>query len=92
MTPEQHLDLSALAVDLRSRGEHKPLVSAIERAAAIGSIRDLMDVSDEILARNWPKVVGLGRRLLERRTMDEDELFEWFQANPPHHHVDDLPL
>ncbi|MFZ5747858.1 MAG: hypothetical protein ACOY45_09410 [Pseudomonadota bacterium] len=37
---EHHLDLVALAVELKKRGDHKALVSAIQRAADIGSIRD----------------------------------------------------
>lgn len=40
MRLEHHLDLISLAIELKRRGDHKALVSAIRRAADIGSIRD----------------------------------------------------
>ncbi|MDI1296291.1 MAG: hypothetical protein PSY12_10470 [bacterium] len=40
MSLEHHLDLISLAVELKKRGDHMALVSAIRRAADIGSIRD----------------------------------------------------
>lgn len=46
MTLELHLDLVPLAADLRAKGVHLPLAAAVDRAAAIGSIReDLRDAA-----------------------------------------------
>lgn len=40
MRLEHHLDLVALATELKKHGDHKALVTAMQRAADIGSIRD----------------------------------------------------
>jgi hypothetical protein len=44
----------------------------------VAKLRELMDVADEVVHRNWPSIKRLGRELLALRTLDEGRLAEWF--------------
>jgi len=48
----------------------------------LATLRRLVGVTDEIVDRNWRAILLLGRRLLERGVMGEDELIDWFDGRP----------
>jgi hypothetical protein len=62
-----HLDLVALGVELTKRGDHKAPVSAIQRAADIGSIRD--DLRQSVSSLRIIREMG-------DRAMDRPEILE----------------
>ncbi len=67
MSLEHHLDLISLAVELQKRGDHMALVSAIRRAADIGSIRDDL--------RQAASSLRIVRKIVDR-AMDRPEILE----------------
>lgn len=67
MIGAHHLDLVALGVELTKRGDHKALVSAIQRAADIGSIRDDL--------RQFASSLRIIREMGDR-AMDRPEILE----------------
>lgn len=53
-------------------------VAYLQPADPVAKLRELMEIADEVVHRNWPAIKRLGRELFSRRTLDEDDLIDWF--------------
>ena len=54
----------------------------------LATLKRMIDVADEVLATNWPKVRRLARLLFERGHLAQPEIENWFAQQPatPYHH------
>lgn len=54
----------------------------------LATTKRMIEVADEILAKNWPNVQRLSRLLFKRGLLEEPQLNKWFDRHPArfHHH------